>query len=317
MRNNDVCLDTRFLDNHHASAPFPVMLSSFYPVHWLVFEPNDLVVSGHHFPENLPVHPRIETALRASWPLVRANVLATPGGFDGPCAALLHWKYHAAIGSRPAHLHIATGYRSYSQGKTLKRLLLEDGADTTQGPLLPSTPEQLSPSLQPNAAMSWGSSLTTLVLLPDNQVLTGQRGAHMHINPSVWSCLFTEVLEPSDVRAPSMATLLDRLVREELRPFVGMGSQRFVGLLVLPQSYTWTLVALLDLRHVPQDDVQTALAALQPDNETQAWGLCTLPPLPASKESATRPGLEESTLLGWELARDVVARLTDKATAPC
>lgn len=274
------------------------MYTPFYPFHWLAFEPNALAVRGLHFPESLPVHPRLAAQFQTQWPGVRERILATPGGFEGNCAALLHWKHEKAQGLRPAQLRVATGYRPYSQGHALKTVMLNHADEHEPNALLP----QPSSAMQPIAGLSWGSSLTTLVLLPDSRVLINKRSANMQTNPSQWTCLFTEVLEPSDLCEHSMQNVLSRLEQEELANLGQLGIHRFLGLCLLPQSYTWTLVSLLDLRAAPRDRLNASIFALKPDAEIEAWGQHSLLP-----EATVLVG--DSTLMGLALAVDIVNRL--------
>ena len=276
------------------------MYTSFDPFYWLVFDPIALCVHGQHVAESLPVHPRLYNEFNKMLPIVYKHIMATPGGFDGNCAALVHWEYTAAVDSRPAQLRIVTGYRAYTQGHTLKHVLVENANLDYPNALLPIQP---TPKQQPIASLSWGSSLTTVVLLPNNSVLMGQRSAYMQTNPSQWCCLFTEALEPSDVRPLSMDNLLNRLAHEELANLGTIGPHRFVGLVLLPMSYTWTLVSVLDLRAVPSILLNNALAALRPNDETQAWSALSLSP-PAERDRS-----DAATILGFSLARDIAQRL--------
>lgn len=277
------------------------MYTPFYPFHWLAFEPTALCVHGRHFPESLPVHPRLQSRFTKQLPHIYKRIIDTPGGFDGDCAALLHWEYQDAGAGRPAQLQIATGYRLYTHGHTLKTVLLEQANTAGPNTFLAT---QLNGALQPIAGMSWGSSLTTVVLLPNNQVLMGQRSPHMQTNPLLWSCLFTEALEPSDIHASNMDNVLARLAHEELACLQTLGTHRFVGLVLLPLSYTWTLVSVMDLRSVPMWQLTIALAELQPDAETQAWSAHTLATLPGLLTPDTRD------LLGLALAQNIVDRLS-------
>ena len=278
------------------------MYTPFYPFHWLAFEPGTLSVRGQHFPESLPVHPRLQNAFQTHWPEVRERILATPGGFEGgfegDCAVLLHWEHEKAHGPRPAQLRIATGYRPYSQGHALKTVMLDHAGEHEPNALLP----QPSSAMQPIPGLSWGSSLTTLVLLPDSRVLINKRSKNMQTNPSQWTCFFTEVLEPGDLCENSMQNVLSRLEQEELANLGPLGVHRFLGLCLLPQSYTWTLVSLLDLRAAPRDRLNASIFALEPDAETEAWGQHSLLP-----EATALVG--DSTLLGLALAVDIVNRL--------
>lgn len=211
------------------------MHSSFYPVHWLVFNAAGLIVQGVHTPHVLPVHPRLQSDFYALLPKVKSHILALPGGFDGPCAALTSWAYTPMPNHGPARLSITTGFRTYSQSNALKQLITKDAQWKQQRTLwLPN-------ELQPDAACSWGSSLTTVVVLPGNRVLAGKRSANLQTNPSRWSCLFTEILEPSDIAPDSMDGLLARLIQEELPLFQNLGSHQFVGLMLVPECYTWTV----------------------------------------------------------------------------
>lgn len=249
------------------------MHSSFHPVHWLVFNAVGLLVQGVHTPDVLSVHPRLQSDFDAFLPAVRSRVLARTGGFDGPCAALTSWAYTSVPTSGPARLSITTGMRTYCQSNTLKQLMVKDVLWAQQRSLwLPN-------GIQPDATCSWGSSLTTVVLLPGNSILVGKRSDNLQTNPSKWSCLFTEILEPSDVTLSSMEPLLDRLVQEELPFFKKLGLHRFVGLMLVPECYTWTLVSVLDLRALPIEPLDAMLATLSPDEETQAWTRVMLHPV--------------------------------------
>lgn len=257
-------------------------------------------MQGMHFPEALPIHPRLSAAFRCKWPIIKETILNTPGGFEGDCASLLHWHFEVAHRDRPACLRIATGYRPYSQGHTLKTVLLDSMHEAAPNALLSYNP---AASVQPVPGLSWGSSLTTLVLLPGNRALTGLRSKNMQTNPELWACLFTEALEPRDVSGVSMAPLLDRLVLEELGTLGALGQHHFVGLAFLPESYSWTLVSVLDLRKANTLALAAALDRLVPDNETQQWGQYPLD-TPELFNASNPP-----ELLGLSLAQDIVSRL--------
>lgn len=277
------------------------MPSSFYPVHWLVLDPAGLSVRGQHHPETLPVHPRLQDAFDAQWPQVLQRVLATPGGFDGKRAALVHWQFDPAGRGRPAQLSLTTGFRTYTQGTTLKKLMAQDALWSED------FPQGLPPGLQPEPSLSWGSSLTTVVLLPNGRVLAGQRGQHMQANPGRWACVFTEILEPDDVSPWGMNDLLERLVEEELPLLLGRGLHRYVGLMLIPRSYTWTLVSVLDLRAEPADELDALLLRMKPDAETQAWASLALQGLPGLAEGALA---DDAVVEGLELARELSLRLS-------
>lgn len=266
----------------------------FYPFHWLVFEKHALRVFGSHHPEPMEVSDRVKPLFQNRWEKTRQKVLSSPGGFDGHRAVLLSWETCAACREFPTPgLKLETGYRTYTEGLALKQLVAELG----------SRVEGAAPlaELQPLPTESWGSSLTTVVLLPDNGVLAGQRSPLLQVNPGRWSCVFTEILEPSDVHPVSMEPLLGRLTSEELKPLENIAKHRhrFVGLLLVPHSYTWTVVSVLDLTRAPPADVQQAVAELQPDAETAAWQV-----VPLGSAHFVVPGLS-----GLELARDVARRL--------
>lgn len=276
------------------------MMSLFHPVQWLAFDPRGLFVRGTHQPGAMPVHPRYEKGFDSEWADVRERVLRAPGGFEGQRAALVHWELEPARCTRPACLSLETGFRSYTQGTALKQLIARDGHWGTE--VLGS----IAALSQPQPGLSWGSSLTSVVLLPHGKVLAGQRSSHLQASPGVWSCAFTEILEPDDVSAWNMDDLLERLVREELPLLAGRGTPRFVGLMLLPRSYTWSLVSVLDLRAQPAHEMDALLAQMVPDEETQAWASVPLHSMPGlASAGATEPG----TVQGFELAQDLAARL--------
>ncbi len=270
--------------------------SSFSPFVWVVFNPEGLFVRGTHSGKRLPVdacfaveHPRV-------WEEVRQRVLSTPGGFDGERAVLLEWGL-AGRDRRTGQQELVfnTGFRTYSEGTALKKMVAQTLAQASL-----SSDAVATPPSQPSEGWSWGSSLTTVVLLPGERVLLGQRAAHLQANPGRWACVFTEVLEPADVSPWGLEDLLERLTQEELPAFQELGEHRFVGLLFLPRSYTWTLVSVLDLRMHSREEIDAAMSHLAPDNETQAWGS-----LPLSELVAPVP----SDVEGFELAQDVARRL--------
>lgn len=276
------------------------MMSLFHPVQWLAFDPRGLVVRGIHQPGAMPVHPRYEKGFDAVWADVRERVLRAPGGFDGQRAALVHWELEPGRGTRPACLSLETGFRPYSQGTALKQLIAEDGHWDTE--VLAS----IADLQQPQPGLSWGSSLTSVVLLPHGKVLAGLRSSHLQASPGAWSCVFTEILEPDDVSPWNMDDLLERLVREELPLLTGKGTHRFVGLMLLPQSYTWSLVSVLDLRAQPAHEMDALLAQMAPDEETQAWASLPLQSMPGLIEGgAAEPG----PVQGLELAHELSTRL--------
>jgi len=275
-------------------------MSLFHPVQWLAFDPRGLVVRGAHQPGAMPVHLRYEKGFDAVWADVRERVLRAPGGFDGQRAALVHWELEPARGTRPACLSLETGFRSYSQGTALKHLIARDGHWDAE--VLAS----IADLPQPQPGLSWGSSLTSVVLLPNGKVLAGQRSSHLQASPGVWSCAFTEILEPDDVSAWNMDDLLERLVRDELPLLAGKGTHRFVGLMLLPRSYTWSLVSVLDLRAQPAHEMDALLAQMVPDEETQAWASLPLHSMPGL---ACADATESGPVQGLELAQDLAARL--------
>ncbi len=278
--------------------------SAFFPFRWLAFDPAGFCVRGVHHGESLAVSQRLTPAFRQKWPLTRQQVLNTPGGFEGERAALLSWEVAGRDPrTRQPVLRLQTGYRTYSEGLALKRLVAEQGSCARVEP--PFGDEQ------PLPGESWGSSLSCVVLLPQGRVLAGKRSSTLQSNPNRWSCVFTEVLEPSDVSPWGMEDVLDRLVAEELRSLKDLAHERhqFVGLLLVPHSYTWTLVSVIDLREEPAEAVDKAVGELAPDAETSAWGSV---PLTDMAQGAFSPDLD-----GLDLARDVVQRMAQMSGCGC
>lgn len=260
------------------------MRDPFKSFEWLCFG-RRLQVLGHHNSDPLPVATSLREGFASRHSALLAKVLARPGGFDGQRAALVHWRLE---GSR---LSLETAQRSYTEGSTLKQLCLE-------------YPDQVPLGLQPVEGWSWGSSLATVVLLPGNRILTGRRSRNMAAAPGRWSVLFTEVLEPGDVRPLGMGTLLSRLVEEELPTLSAFGAGRYVGLARTLPDYCWMLVAVLDLRSIDAaDGLEDALAALKPDDETEAWAALGVDSL----------ALGSLMPLGLDLVRDLVQRLDGRA----
>lgn len=284
-------------DSKGALSNFPRLMNcSFYPFHWLFFDARGVLVNGEHAHTQLPIHRAIQADFDELLPSNRARILASPNGFEGPCAPLLQWT-PAKKNEDMARLVIKTGFRPYTHSNTLKRLLASSRAwEHTQ-----SSTFVAHETLQPLPSLSWGFSLTTVVLLSRNRILMGQRGANMDASPGRWSAVFTEIIEPKDISLSSMEPLLHRLVQEELPAFVNAGTHRFVGLLLLPESYTWTLVSVLDLRDVDGEHIETLVASLAPDEETQAWYTHDL-------NMPLEPSMLPNTQ-GLALVRDIVYRL--------
>jgi hypothetical protein len=256
-----------------------VLSDLFTPYTWACFEPR-LRVRGVHSPEKLPIAPPLRAAFEAGHPRVLEEVLARPEGFDGRRAALTRWEHH------PGELQLRTGERSYTEGLVLGRLIRER--------------RRPPPDAAPDPAWSWGTTLATLVLLPERRVLVGQRSEQLQSAPGRWAAVFTEVLEPADIDPLGMRAVLDRLVAEELAPLRQLGRHEFVGLLRLAGNWEWILVAVLDLRGLCAAALAQALARLVPDDETVAWDT-----LPLDEAGDDRAG----DVIGLQLARDVQARL--------
>lgn len=268
---------------------------------FVAFNPSGLAVRGTHNPETLLVLPQLQGDFSRRLQEWRSRILARPGGFDGHRAVLLSFRVD---GNK---LQIHTGYRTYTEGRALHDALAAARAAEEQ--IL--APRDL---LRPHAGLAWGTSLATYVLLPHEHILCSRRAGTLAVDPGVWTCRMTEVLEPSDVDWRSMDKLLARLIAEELPSLAGLGHSKFVGLGVMPLSYTWQLVGVLDLRTVPFEQVAAAIAALQSDAETSAWSVHPLQPL-ADDERPYPAGLYRPEASGS--AHHETAEFLSRSITPC
>jgi hypothetical protein len=235
--------------------------------------PTGLTVRGAFDAAPAPVEPRLQTSFlveREKWLRKIAN---NPKSFNGHRAVLTGFEVTAG------ELHLQTAYRTYADGRALHDALR---VGRSSGVTM-----QQDWFTRPRPELSWGFSLLTAVLLPGGKLLCNQRSQSMAVNPGKWSPFFTEIIEPSDVEAGGMQGLLDRLVAEELAPLRGLGSHKCVGVGVRPQSYTWQLFSVLDLREAP--GALQALEALAPDDETMAWGELTLAAADTKGQAPTLP----------------------------
>jgi hypothetical protein len=224
---------------------------------FVAFDADGLFVSGKHTPAQAPVSPELQVVYQRRCEAWKAKVLSRPGGFDGERAALQSYQ-HGDKG-----LQLMTAYRSYTEGRALADAWLER----------PAHLDQQAQAGGVLAGASWGMSLVTFIRLPGDLWLSGRRSAAMLALPGVWSVGFTEMMEPVDIQSVTMQPLLDRLVREEMPSMASLGDHRFVGLSVRPRTYSWQLVSVLDVSKVETQPLRAALEALQPDEETDAWGV--------------------------------------------
>lgn len=240
---------------------------------FVVFRPEGLSVCGEHCPES-PGTPESTAALfqefHQAW---KDCVLSSEGGFDGPRAVLVDYDYADNV------LSLRTAYRTYTEGLALRETLRERGSALTSG------------LHKPCAELSWGLSLSTFVLLPRQSILCAQRAQTLAVLPGRWVSRHSEVVEPSDIKAGSMQGLLDRLVEEEMPALKGMGTKKYVGLALKPKLHEWQLIGVLDLRQVPLNQLNAALARLAPDAETAAWGICSVVSSDDRATHLTRDGL--------------------------
>lgn len=211
---------------------------------------------GVHIAHPLPVHAQIAEQVAAKRLAVLSELAINPAGFDGDRACITHWE-HTKKG-----LYIESAWRSYSQGIAIRETYKEK---MNQGIQLANPLNN-----QPDPHLSWGSTYTSVVLLPDNMVLAGLRSPHMVTNGNVWSVVFTEILEPSDISIDGMHQLPLRLVQEEMPELLKYGTPKLVGLGIREYSYTWQLIGVLDLRAADKSIFET-IAALPADEETIAW----------------------------------------------
>lgn len=219
------------------------------PISLIFFNPKGFTVSGSHSPSGLPVHPDIEKAFEDNhkqW----LEKISGGLGFDGDRAAITGYQYS------PGHLHLSTAYRTYTEGRAMRDAIY-------------AQPKRRSNT--PEASLSWGMSLTAYVLMPYGHILCSQRSKTLAVAPGIWTAAHTEVMEPGDVDSASMAPLLARLVDEEIPALSGIGTHKFVGLGLRQRSYTWQLIAVLDLRDVPMAEVLARLELLHASAETDAW----------------------------------------------
>jgi hypothetical protein len=231
-----------------------------------VFEPLGLTISGDHSSDPAPLRADMLEAFQVFHARWKQKVFSKPGGFDGDRAVLQEFQQTGR------HIHVRTAYRTYSEGRALHDTWVA-AQEQTPAPVQPAGP-------QPDAGLSWGFSLASLVLLPYNHVLCAQRSLNLLVNPGAWAVVQTEVIEPGDISSPDMQSLLERLTSEEMPSLVGHGTHRYVGLGTRETSYTWHLVGLLDLREASVG-LMDALGKLQPDAETAAWSA-----IPLSEEAA-------------------------------
>lgn len=269
------------------------MNSTFFPFNVVAFNPHGMAVGGKHSPEPMKVAEIFEKGLPEAWKSMVAEVLALPGGFDGDRAVIYGWE---TAGRKPGHdnvdsLTLKSGFRTYTEGAALREMV------ATQIQAAPGCAPGCNS--QPPEGWCWGGSLATIVLLPYNTVLCGRRADNMHKDPGLWSCVFTETLEPSDIEE-DMTPLLNRLIQEEIPALSALGDHRFVGMVCIPHAYAHVLVSVLDLRSVDKKALRLAMAGLQPDAETSAWGLQVLDDAYCDKEA-------------FDLVRYVVGRLPEVA----
>lgn len=222
------------------------------------FNPRGFEVSGRHDTRTAPRDPAYDALFALNQARWLQKIADNPQSFNGHRAVLTS---HETTGHK---LHLNTQYRTYADGRALKDTLQEALGASSSNVLQAVHP-------QPNTEWSWGFSLLVFVMLPGGGVLANQRSLSMLASPGAWSSGFTEIIEPQDIQPDGMQELLTRLISEELPCLQGLGVAKFVGLGVRPASYTWQLLAVLDLRTVP--GVKHALSALTPDQETAAWGV--------------------------------------------
>lgn len=236
-----------------------------------VFNAGGLKVRGNHSPAGLPVLESLQADHAAAHQAWLTRVLTRPGGFDGHRAVLINAQPSDAS-LHPESVELTTGYRSYTEGRALHDVL---ATARTNG--LELTNRQF---LVPDLELAWGFSLSTTILLPCDHVLCAQRSTKLLVSPGQWLPNFTEVIEPSDMDSVDMAPLCERLIAEEVPLFQSAGPHRFVGLGVRKDSYDWQLVSVLDARQAV-DSVLKVLAQLEPDAETEQWGIAPLTPAAA------------------------------------
>jgi hypothetical protein len=161
-------------------------------------------------------------------------------------------------------LSVSTAYRSYTEGRALHDVLLQarEAGELSDADFSADNPD---------VTLSWSFVLACVVLLPGGLFLCGQRGSNLAVHPGEWTCMQTEIIEPSDVLMGGMDRLLTRLVEEEMPCLVGKGSHKYVGLGRWGDTGGWALVSVLDLRDEP--DLEHLLPQLAPDAETQSWGV--------------------------------------------
>lgn len=233
------------------------------PLNFLAFDPDGISVRGTHLKVHAPLHFALQEAFEDRRRQLERAVLARPGGFNGARAALTAYRYEGGA------LHLETQFRTYVEGLALRqelRLARERGT-------IQVSPAEL---VIPNAALSWGLSVSAYVLLPHDFALCAQRSPAMTVSPGLWTMSHSEIVEPEDIAEEGMQPLLVRLIQEEIPVLRGLGPAKFVGLGVRPLIYGWQLIAVLDLRSANPEALATALANLEPDTETSAWSLVPL-----------------------------------------
>ncbi|MEN3367835.1 MAG: hypothetical protein V7606_5109 [Burkholderiales bacterium] len=233
------------------------------PLRFVAFDPAGLPVRGTHSPATLGIHPGLAVAFSERRQYWREQVLARRGGFDGQRAALVNFDCTEGV------VNLLTAHRTYSDG-----LALRDSLESARKSSLHLPPDVHF--ARPDPAVSWGMSLSCYVLLPHGHALCAQRALSLAVAPGLWTLNHSEVIEPDDIHPGSMSMLLDRLVEEELSTLKDLGVKKFVGLGLRQRSMSWQLIAVVDLRNEDPSRLVPALAALQPDAETAAWGVFPL-----------------------------------------
>lgn len=255
------------------------------PLFFVVDCPQGVHVRGVHDSAPAPVYERLQAGYAAAHAQWLAKIASKSGAFDGHRAVLQAFSHEAGI------LSLETAYRSYAQGRALHDAWSQEFSRGLT-----------SPPAGVEIGASWGMALVTLILLPYDHVLCAQRSPSLLVNPGVWTAAHTEVIEPGDIDERDMAPLLHRLRDEELPCLAGLGTHKFVGLGVRASSYTWQLVAVLDLRKASFPILQ-ALSLLKSDVETAAW--CAWPLSQAAKVCSAKLPANLSTRLVLEPPMDV------------
>lgn len=225
----------------------------------VVFEPAGLRICGEHLKRTPGIPSSAINAFRERHQAWHECVLASEGGFEGSRAVLVDFSLEGRV------LSIQTAHRTYTEGLALRDVIRDLGL----------APAEIDTRPQPE--FSWGLSLAAYILLPGTSVLCAQRAHALAVLPGRWTAQHSEVVEPSDIAAPSMLSLFERLVTEEVPSLQGLGVLKFVGLTVRPRTHAWQLVGVLDLRNADIDQLNEALDSLKPDAETADWGVYTFP----------------------------------------